>query len=162
IGGLELRLGRPQNALEAYKQLVERAPHDPSALITVADTLLALGWLDEARAQASLAAETIPEDDRRWRAKAHETLAMIALARHAGDAVPIDRPRPRLRTRRRRHRSRCADDRGPRARGEAASHVRRALMRHLFLLAAMTCGLSACGGSSSTPTTPSNSNPGVA
>jgi tetratricopeptide (TPR) repeat protein len=82
IGGLELRLGRPEKALGAYTRLVEVAPHDPAALISVADTLLKLGRLDEARAQAALAAETIPATDARWRAKAHDTLAMIALERH--------------------------------------------------------------------------------
>ena len=82
IGGLELRLGRPEAALAAFKRLVDAAPHDPSALISVADTLVKLGRLDEARAQAALAAGTIPPSDTRWRAKAHQTLAMIALARH--------------------------------------------------------------------------------
>jgi arylsulfatase A-like enzyme len=82
IGGLALRLGRPEEALAAYKRLVEVAPYDPAALISVADTLLLLGRLDDARAQAALAAETAPANDARWRAKAHQTLAMIALARH--------------------------------------------------------------------------------
>ena len=82
IGGLELRLGRPEEALAAFKHLVDAAPHDPAALISVADTLVKLGRLDEARAQATLAADTIPAGDTRWRAKAHQTLAMIALARH--------------------------------------------------------------------------------
>jgi arylsulfatase A-like enzyme len=82
IGGLELRLGRPEDALGAYKRLVDVAPHDPAALISVADTLLALGRVEEARAQAALAAESIPANDVRWRAKAHQSLAMVALARH--------------------------------------------------------------------------------
>jgi tetratricopeptide (TPR) repeat protein len=82
IGGLDLRLGRPNEALAAYKRLVEVAPHDPSALVNVADTLLLVGRLDEARAQATLAADTIASTDTRWRAKAHQTMAMIALARH--------------------------------------------------------------------------------
>ena len=82
IGGLSLRLGRPDQALSAYKRLVNVAPHDPSALVNVADTLLTLGRLDEARAQAEAAAAAIPAADIRWRTKAHETLAMIALERH--------------------------------------------------------------------------------
>ncbi|MBI3492199.1 MAG: sulfatase-like hydrolase/transferase [Acidobacteria bacterium] len=87
IGGLTLRLGRPREALVAYKRLVEVAPHDPAALISVADTLLMLGRLDEARAQAAVAAETAGAGDTRWRAQAHRALAMIALARHdEGDA----------------------------------------------------------------------------
>ncbi|HEV3139182.1 MAG TPA: sulfatase-like hydrolase/transferase [Vicinamibacterales bacterium] len=81
IGGLNLRLGRADAALAAYKRLVDVAPHDPSALINVADTLLTLGRLNEARVQAQAAAETIPSTDIRWSAKAHETLAMIALER---------------------------------------------------------------------------------
>ena len=54
IGGLELRLGRPEAAVSAYKHLVEVAPHDPAALINVADTLILLGRLDEAEAQAKV------------------------------------------------------------------------------------------------------------
>ena len=82
IGGLALRLGRTEQALSAYKRVVEVAPHDTGALVSVADTLLKLGRLDEARAQAALAADTIPASDVRWRARAHQTLTMIALARH--------------------------------------------------------------------------------
>jgi arylsulfatase A-like enzyme/Flp pilus assembly protein TadD len=81
IAGLLVRLGRTEQAVAAYKRLVEVAPQDPSALVSVADGLLKLGRLDEARAQAALAAETIPSGEIRWRAKAHQTLAMIALAR---------------------------------------------------------------------------------
>jgi choline-sulfatase len=81
IAGLLVRRGRTEEAVAAYKRLVEVAPQDPSALISVADGLLKLGRLDEARAQAALAAETIPGGEARWRAKAHQTLAMIALAR---------------------------------------------------------------------------------
>jgi choline-sulfatase len=81
IGGLELRLGRTEAAVGAYKRLVEVAPHDPAALINVADTLLLLGRLDDAQAQATVAAEADATTDPRWRAKAHQTLAMIAMAR---------------------------------------------------------------------------------
>jgi tetratricopeptide (TPR) repeat protein len=81
IGGLELRLGRTEAAVGAYKRLVEVAPHDPAALINVADTLLLLGRLDEAQAHATAAAETGSTSDPRWRGKAHQTLAMIAMAR---------------------------------------------------------------------------------
>ena len=81
IGGLELRRGDAVAALAAYKRLVEVAPKDPSALINVADVLVQLGRLDEAHKQASLAAAVIPEDEARWRAKAHQALAAIALAR---------------------------------------------------------------------------------
>ena len=82
MGGLALRFGRNEEALAAYKHVVDIAPHDRTALISVADTLLKLGRIEEARAQAAVAAETIPASDVRWRARAHQTLAMIALARH--------------------------------------------------------------------------------
>jgi arylsulfatase A-like enzyme/Tfp pilus assembly protein PilF len=81
IAGLLVRRGRTAEAVAAYKRLVEVAPQDPSALISVADGLLKLGRLDEAGAQAALAAETISAGEARWRAQAHQTLAMIALAR---------------------------------------------------------------------------------
>jgi tetratricopeptide (TPR) repeat protein len=90
IGGLELRLGRPEAALGAYKRLVEVAPHDPAALISVAETLLALGRVEEARAQATLAAETIPLAEATWRARAHQTLAMVALAQRDHEAARLE------------------------------------------------------------------------
>ncbi len=93
IGGLELRLGRTEAAVGAYRRLVEVAPHDPAALINVADTLLLLGRLDDAQAQAALAAETAPAYDARWRAKAHQTLAMIALARHDDPQARVEATR---------------------------------------------------------------------
>jgi arylsulfatase A-like enzyme len=82
IGGLELRRGDRVAALAAYKRLVDVAPHDPSALINVVDTLVQLGRLDEAQQQAAVAAVVIPADEARWRAKAHQALATIAAARN--------------------------------------------------------------------------------
>ncbi len=81
IGGLELRRGDRVAALAAYKRLVDIAPRDPSALINVADVLGELGRLDEAVQQAALAATVIPADEARWRARAHQVLASVALAR---------------------------------------------------------------------------------
>lgn len=81
IGGLELRRGNRVAALAAYKRLVDVAPRDPSALINVADVLVELGRLDEASRQAALAATVIPADEVRWRARAHQVLASVALAR---------------------------------------------------------------------------------
>jgi choline-sulfatase len=80
VAGLALRLGRNEEALAAYKHVVTIAPHDPGALVSVADTLLKIGRLDEAHAQAAAAAEIIPASEVRWRARTHQTLAMIALA----------------------------------------------------------------------------------
>jgi len=93
IGGLELRLGRPEDALRSYTRLVEAAPHDPAALISVSETLLLLGRLDEARAQAAAAGDTIPANENSWRARAHQTLAMIALARRDESAARIEAKR---------------------------------------------------------------------
>jgi tetratricopeptide (TPR) repeat protein len=87
IAGLALRLGRNEEALAAYKRVVTIAPHDPGALVSVADTLLRLGRLDEARAQAAAAVDIIPATEVRWRGRAHQTLAMIALARHDDSAA---------------------------------------------------------------------------
>jgi choline-sulfatase len=81
IAGLELRAGRPEAALAAYKRLVEVAPHDPAAVIGVVDTLVRLGRLDEARRHAALAGDVASAADARWRAAAHQRLATIALAR---------------------------------------------------------------------------------
>jgi tetratricopeptide (TPR) repeat protein len=80
VAGLALRLGRNEEALAAYKHVVTIAPHDPGALVSVADTLLKIGRLDEAHEQAAAAAEIIPATEVRWRARTHQTLAMIALA----------------------------------------------------------------------------------
>ena len=43
LGGLLLRPGRTEEAIAAYKRLVEVAPHDPSALVTVAQLLVQSG-----------------------------------------------------------------------------------------------------------------------
>jgi choline-sulfatase len=81
IGGLLLRLGRAGEAIEAYKRLVDVAPHDPSALVTVAQLLAQAGRLEEAQAQATAALAMQSSTDPRWKAAAHKVLMRVALDR---------------------------------------------------------------------------------
>jgi tetratricopeptide (TPR) repeat protein len=81
IGGLLLRLGRTGEAIAAYKRLVEVAPHDPSALVTVAQLLVQAGRLDEAQAQANAAVAMLANAEGRWKAAAHKVLMRVALER---------------------------------------------------------------------------------
>jgi len=81
IGGLLLRLGRAGEAIEAYKRLVEVAPHDPSALVTVAQLLAQAGRPEEAQAQATAALAMQSSTDPRWKAAAHKVLMRVALDR---------------------------------------------------------------------------------
>jgi tetratricopeptide (TPR) repeat protein len=81
VGGLLLRLGRTDEAIAAYKRLVEVAPHDPSALVTVSQLLVQTGRLDEAQAQADAAVAMLANADGRWRAAAHKVLMRVALER---------------------------------------------------------------------------------
>ena len=62
-------------------------PEDPAAYLAAAAALLKLKRVDDARAQATLAAEVAPERDRRSRASAHEVLARIALSKHDADTA---------------------------------------------------------------------------
>ncbi|MEX1129075.1 MAG: sulfatase-like hydrolase/transferase [Vicinamibacterales bacterium] len=66
------RLGRPAEALAAYKEVISRDPKNPAALTGATATLLRAGRIAEARAHAELAVEAAP-------AIAHETLARIAV-----------------------------------------------------------------------------------
>ena len=66
------RLGRPAEALAAYKEVISRDPKNPAALTGATATLLRTGSIAEARAHAELAVEVAP-------AIAHETLARIAV-----------------------------------------------------------------------------------
>ena len=68
------RLGRDEEALAAFREVVRLKPDEPSGLLGAASALLSLGRLDEARAHALIAVRNAP-------ANAHETLARIALAR---------------------------------------------------------------------------------
>jgi len=81
IGGIQIRLGRTGDAIAAYRHLVEIAPHDPSALVTVAQLLVQTGKLDEAQAQASAAVTMLAGAEGRWKAAAHRVLMRVALER---------------------------------------------------------------------------------
>ena len=80
IAGLLVRQGRLEEALAAYKRLVEAAPQEPAAIVTVTQVLVELRRFDEARAQAELALKLLPASEARWRATAHKMLMRIALA----------------------------------------------------------------------------------
>jgi arylsulfatase A-like enzyme/Flp pilus assembly protein TadD len=77
-----LRVDRYEQALDAYKHLIELKPSEPTPYIGAAATLLKLRKLDEASAHANLAEQVASERDGRSRASAHELLAKIALVRH--------------------------------------------------------------------------------
>ena len=79
LAGLLIRQGRTREAVEAYKREVEATPHNPAALVSVAQALVQLGELDEAGKQARLALELLPAQDGRWRAAAHTVLMRLAL-----------------------------------------------------------------------------------
>ena len=68
------RLGRDEQALAAFREVVRLKPDEPSGLLGAASALLSLGRLDDARAHALIAVKSAP-------ANAHEMLARVALAR---------------------------------------------------------------------------------
>jgi arylsulfatase A-like enzyme/Flp pilus assembly protein TadD len=82
-----IRIERYDQAVDAYQHIIELKGSDPKAYIGAATTLLKLRRLDEARAQAELAASVAVETDVRSRASAHELLAKIALARREVEAA---------------------------------------------------------------------------
>jgi len=73
-----VRLGRNEDALAAFQEVVRHQPNNPVALIDTATLLLKLGRYDDARDHAALASQAAP-------ASAHELLAKIALARKKPD-----------------------------------------------------------------------------
>lgn len=81
LGGLQLRLGRTDEAVASYRQVVRLDPTSASALIQLAVALLRSNRLEAAREHAELAARTAREDEPTDRAAAYEMLAKIALAR---------------------------------------------------------------------------------
>ena len=66
------RLGQPDEAMAAYKDVISRDPQNAAALTGATATLLRAGRLEDARAHAELAIAVAP-------AIAHETLARIAI-----------------------------------------------------------------------------------
>lgn len=87
LGNILSRLGRHQEAVDAFKRFVALKPGDPGGLVLVAGTLMRMDRLDEAWSHAQLAVTIAPESDRRSRASAYETLARVALRRNDLDAA---------------------------------------------------------------------------
>lgn len=82
----ELRqASRDEEALAAYRQVVELDPTDPAGLTGGAAVLLGLGRLDEAAKHAAMAVRVASAGDAGTRASADEIAAKVALAR--GDAA---------------------------------------------------------------------------
>jgi len=95
LAGLLIRQGRVREAVEAYKREVEATPHNPAALVSVAQALVQLGELDEADRQARLALELLPLEESRWRAAAHTVLMRLAVTRKDPDAARAEAQRAR-------------------------------------------------------------------
>jgi tetratricopeptide (TPR) repeat protein len=72
------RLGRYQEAFEAYTRVIRLQPDEANGPLGAASMLLALNRLDAARAHAELAVRTAPS-------QAHQALALIAVARGRQD-----------------------------------------------------------------------------
>ncbi len=89
------RVDRFELSTDAYNHYIELNPSDPGGYLGAAATLMKLRKLDDARAQAQLAADVAPDGDRRSRAAAHELLARIALMRHDADAARHEAERAR-------------------------------------------------------------------
>ena len=96
LGNLQSRTGRLREAVESYRRAVALNPTDTAGLMAVASAQLRLREMDEAWEHGLLAADAAPTADRR--ARAHELLVRIALARrdrpaarrHAGLARDAD------------------------------------------------------------------------
>ncbi|GMV22498.1 MAG: hypothetical protein AMXMBFR57_24470 [Acidimicrobiia bacterium] len=90
-----VRLGRLEDAYQAWREVVTRKPDEPSGLLGAAAVLVALSRLDDARTYAELALPHAP-------AAAHQALASIALAQdqferarqHAAQAEQADTTLP--------------------------------------------------------------------
>ena len=72
------RLGRYQDAFQAYAKVITLEPDEPSGPLGAASMLLTLQRYDEARAHAELAVKSAPSE-------AHQALALIAVARRQDD-----------------------------------------------------------------------------
>jgi tetratricopeptide (TPR) repeat protein len=75
-----IRLGRSQDAVDAYRRVIERNPKDASSLIGAGNQLFRLHRLDEAQKYGELAVSVAP-------AFAHDLLARIAVERKDADAA---------------------------------------------------------------------------
>ena len=87
VAAFAIRAERYDQAIDAYKHMIELEPADPAGYLGAAATMIKLRKLDEARANAELAASVAAERDARSRAAAHELLARIALARRDAEGA---------------------------------------------------------------------------
>ncbi len=87
LANVWLRAGATENALDAYRRLIELDPSDPLPLLGAAGVYLKLRRLDDATRHAEAAAEAAGADDRRTRANAYELLMKIALRRRDREAA---------------------------------------------------------------------------
>lgn len=98
MGALLLRTGRAEEAVAAFRKVVELRPDDAHGLVAVAGALVRARKMDEAREHAELAAKVAETGDARARVAAHEAVTRIALAnrdaraamRHAEEAQKAD------------------------------------------------------------------------
>ena len=70
-----IRQGMTAESVDAYKEVIKRNPKDPGSLLGVANGLMRLGRIDEAKQYAELAVSVAAP-------AAHELLARIALKQH--------------------------------------------------------------------------------
>lgn len=87
LANVWLRAGANENALDAYRRLIELDPSDPLPLLGAAGVYLKLRRLDDATRHAEAAAAAAGADDRRTRANAYELLMKIALRRRDREAA---------------------------------------------------------------------------
>ena len=85
LGNLRVRTGGLTGALDSYRRAVELNPTDVTGLLAAATVQLRLQQTEEAWEHGVLAAEVARTSD--GRARAHELLARIALARRDRDAA---------------------------------------------------------------------------
>ena len=98
MGNLLLRSGRAEEAVAAYRTVVELRPRDANGLVAVAGALMRLRRVEDARANADLAVTIAEGADARARAAAHEAVVRVALVqkdveaatRHAAAAQEAD------------------------------------------------------------------------
>jgi tetratricopeptide (TPR) repeat protein len=87
VAAFAIRLEHYDQAIDAYKHVIELDPKDPAAYLGAAAAMLKLRKLDEAGAHAALAISVAGDRDAGGRAAGHELLARIALARHDADGA---------------------------------------------------------------------------
>jgi arylsulfatase A-like enzyme/predicted Zn-dependent protease len=87
VGALAIRAQRYDQAIDAYKHMIDLEPEDPAGYLGAAAAMLRLRKLDDARAHAQSGADVAAERDAPSRAAAHELLARIALARRDAEGA---------------------------------------------------------------------------